>query len=441
MIKPSHLIVAAALWVTTLQAATTELPSLLNETNKLLKTGDMEAAYTTLAAHESRLAGNPKFDLMLGIAALRSERTTLAVYALERVIDIEPNNARARAELAQAYYKLGENRAAKNEFDIIKDLETLPSDVKSGIEKYLAAIDYRFDARRTQLGYYFETSSGTDSNVNSATDASRVPLPVFANLNLLLSDTARETDSPFVSLGGGLRFNKPLRSNLMMYAKANLDMRETFDADEFATRVFDGNFGFSFLRGSHQYHIGVVNQNFAVDDSTYRNFNGINSQWHYLVNSNNSLSTFIQYAQLKYPSQRLLDTDQTSAGFAWIHSFDKSTNAALHLGLYLGTDNEVSDLNPEVGRDFIGLRTGTQIAIGRVNYFAALNYISSEYGAANSVFLITREDDYIDFNTGININFKKWQLQPSLRYTSNDSNIVLHEFDRTQVLMTARINF
>ena len=65
-------------------------------------------------------AGNPDFDYLLGIAALDSGHGERAVFALERVLAVQPSNALARAEIARAYLFIGEKDTARREFENVK---------------------------------------------------------------------------------------------------------------------------------------------------------------------------------------------------------------------------------------------------------------------------------------------------------------------------------
>lgn len=86
----------------------------------LLKRNDARAAYTLLLPLESQRAGDPEYDYLLGIAALDAGDPERAVFALERVLALQPENLQARAEIARAYLAMGEREAAKREFEAVR---------------------------------------------------------------------------------------------------------------------------------------------------------------------------------------------------------------------------------------------------------------------------------------------------------------------------------
>ncbi len=100
--------------------------ALLDEAARLIKADHALQAYALLSEQARDEAGRPAFDLLLGIAALDGGRPTQAVFALGRVLAVQPDNVRARTELARAYFDMGENEASKEEFSRI-DREAMPA--------------------------------------------------------------------------------------------------------------------------------------------------------------------------------------------------------------------------------------------------------------------------------------------------------------------------
>src|SRR5207244_648186 len=74
-------------------------------------------AYALLLPQEAARAGDPEFDYLLGLAALDSGELERAVFALERVLAVQPDNHLARAEIARAYLEMGARDAARQELE------------------------------------------------------------------------------------------------------------------------------------------------------------------------------------------------------------------------------------------------------------------------------------------------------------------------------------
>ena len=73
-----------------------------------INTKQAQKAFDLLSPLEATRAGDPDFDAALGIAANEVGQFARAVFALERVLATQPENARARAELARALFAIGD---------------------------------------------------------------------------------------------------------------------------------------------------------------------------------------------------------------------------------------------------------------------------------------------------------------------------------------------
>lgn len=91
--------------------------TLADQAQALLDQGKAKAAHNLLDPHESERAGDVNFDLSFGIAAVDDGQNTRGVFALERVLAVEPSNARAGTEIARAYRSQGEMDAVRQEFE------------------------------------------------------------------------------------------------------------------------------------------------------------------------------------------------------------------------------------------------------------------------------------------------------------------------------------
>ena len=106
------------------------------------QSGKGRAAFDLLAPLESQRAGEPAYDYLLGLAAIDAGEFTRAVFALERVLAVEPNHPQARAEIARAYFQMGENRVARQEFEAVKASKP-PAEVAAIVDRFLSALDDR----------------------------------------------------------------------------------------------------------------------------------------------------------------------------------------------------------------------------------------------------------------------------------------------------------
>ena len=163
--------------------------SVTQQARELLNNQQAASAYELLAPRGEERAGEPDFDYLLGIAALDSGRPGQAVFALERVLAVRPDDALARAEIARAYFALSEYQTSRQEFENAKGNSEVPATARTTMDKYLALID-RAQRGSQRVSGYIGFSTGYDSNVNSGTDETTVAIPLINNLPFQLKGTS-----------------------------------------------------------------------------------------------------------------------------------------------------------------------------------------------------------------------------------------------------------
>src|SRR5260370_628893 len=156
-VRKTSVIGVAALFVLLQSLAFAD--EITDRARRLLQEKNPQAAYQLLQPLESQRAGDPEYDYLLGIAALDSGERERAVFALERVLAVNPNHAQARAEIARAYFLLGEKENALREFQNVRATNP-PEAVKQTIDRYLSALG----VAPTQLNGFLEIGFGWDRN-------------------------------------------------------------------------------------------------------------------------------------------------------------------------------------------------------------------------------------------------------------------------------------
>ena len=227
---------------------------------------------------EAERAGEPRYDFLLGLSALNSGEAGLAVFALERVLAVQPDNARARAELGRAYFELRENDAAKQEFETVK--ETVADEqVANTVSKYLDALDVRVKSlSKFQWSVFVEGGGGFDSNVNAATSDDTIAIPALGGLQFVLADSAKAQDDFFIIGEAGGRVAYRLGRPLIAFAGASVEKRinTSEDAD---TDTADVNEGLRYTFARNSLTAAFQGQRFEVDQNLFRTVTGANVQW------------------------------------------------------------------------------------------------------------------------------------------------------------------
>lgn len=418
--------------------------ALLDQAQALLDQNQGTQAYALLQKESTMRAGQPDFDLLLGIAALDAGEPTRAVFALERVLALQPDNARARAELARAYYLAGEDQASKQEFSSI-DRSAVPPAVARTIDKYLSLIQGRLAATGTRVSVYIQAAGGYDSNVNSATDSSTIAIPAFGNLLFTIDQTGRKLDSGVFGLGTGVRFSTPWqgREDLRLVGGLNLNERIAYDRTDFSTRILNAQTGLRYTRGDNAFVASVQGQKYYLGGDAYRDLGGGGLQWLHNFSRRTQVSVFGQAAVQRFANQSVRNVNQYSGGMGVVHAFAMQHEPVVYASVFAGTDAELRDARPDLGRDFLGVRAGGEVTLEKdLSLIGNLSYQYSRYGGDDPLFLKRRRDHFLFARAALNYQLDAhWSIRPEIQYSRNDSNLTINKFDRWQALVTIRNDF
>ena len=411
---------------------------ILDRARRLMQQNNPQAAYQLLAPLESRRAGDVDFDYLLGIAALDSGQRERAVFALERVLAVNPNHAQARAEIARAYFEMGEKANAKREFENVRNANP-PEAVKQTIARYLSALE----AGPTLFSGFVELGFGYDSNVNSATSSNQIAIPALGGIVATIAPSGVKQSDNFGSAAGALNFVYGFTPEWAVVAGAAASGQFNHDHDEFSTGTADGNLGLRWSPGKEAITVGYQGQDFQVDHADFRRTNGAIAQWQHNFSEYSQVSVFAQAADLDYPTQTPRDARRTIGGLAFGYGWDTPSKPVVFGSVYGGNERDKNADFQNLGNKPVGVRFGGQVSVGeKTVLFSLLNYERRVYGADDPFFLVTRRDNQTDVRVGVNYTLSPgWLLIPQVSYTDNESNIDLNHYERTVVSFAVRRTF
>ena len=427
---------AVVLWLLASGAAFAD--QVLDRAKQLLDQKNPKAAYELLMPLQGQRAGEIEFDYLLGIAALDAGDAQQAVFALERVLAVNPNYLQARAEIARAYFVLGERETARREFATVRQAG-VPPQARETVDRYLAALE----PQRTELRGYVELGIGWDSNVNSATGRSTVAIPVFGGAIATINPLGQKESDWFGGAGAGLSLSHPLSDRWYLVGAVSGTGKWNFHDSDFDTGQVDASAGARWVDGANQFiGLGQV-QRFWVDWATYRNSWGGTVQWLHNFNPNQQITVFGQYAALTYPTQEIRDANRYIAGVGYSRAFALPYSPVFFVSGYGGDEKTKSNDAPWLGFTPFGLRTGGQLSLSdRALLFGFLSYEYRRYNATDPLFLVRRVDNQVDARLGLTYTLApSWTLTPQVAYTYNESNIDLNEYNRTVALVSVRRDF
>lgn len=415
---------------------------LTDRATRLLEQGKAAEAFPALAAVESERAGDPVFDLLLGVAAVNVGQNTRAVFALERVLTVQPDNARARAEIARAYLALGETKTAKQAFEAVQQ-QGVPENVSLTIDRFLDAVDRVDLVTRPTVRAYVEGSLGYDSNINAGPRRNSVELavPGFGKLAFDLAKESKANESGFATLGGGLAYRHPVDASLAFVGGLSGALRDNFRHNRYDTLEADVYAGLILNQGKNVWSLNTQFNQFALESDRYRTAAGFSGQWQHNYDVHNQASAFVQYSNLRYQSQSVRNAQRWVLGAAFAHAY--RSGAVSWLSVY-GLDESPRDGDfPWIGHDGFGLRLGGQVNLSaRTVLFAHGVLERRRYDARDPAYDSVRKDTQYEFALGCNYTpVRNWKLTPKLTLTRNRSNTDLNDYHREVVSLTARYEF
>ena len=429
----------AAGCVLAFSASTIFADELTERAKSLLARQDAKAAYALLLPAEAGRAGDPEFDYLLGIAAIDAGEPERAVFALERVLALQPNNHLARAEIARAYLALGERDAARREFQIVRE-QSIPADAKATIDRFLAAIAA---ADVTRVEGFIELGAGYDSNVNAATSSTQIALPSLGGIIATLDPAATKRGDTFGALSGGVNVTHKLTDAWSVVGAAAGAVRMHSDEKNFDQITLDGSLGARWSSGKEAITVAGQVQSFELDWARYRETTGAVAQWQHSYDERRQASVFGQYSELRYPTQSIRNADREVQGVAYGKAFDVTYTPVVFTSAYAGRERELAAGVPHLGHKLWGARLGGQLRLGGGwSLIASAAYEERRYGGPEPFFLVTRKDRQADLSAGVGYLLRpNTTVLAQLAHTDNRSNVEINKFDRTVASLSVRFNF
>lgn len=414
--------------------------TLTDQARELLERGKSAQAFALLDTQESTRAGEPLFDFLLGLAALDVGQNTRAVFALERVLAMDPNHVRARAEIARAYLALGEADTARKEFETVQK-QGVPADVSLTLERYIAAARNVQDQSKVSANGYLELTLGYDTNLNLGPNKSTVVIPGISSAPATLSKDSKANKDNFGQLGAGANVRIPVSRQVAVLAGVSGTERFNGHTDQFDLGNADANLGAVLTDGKSVYTLMGQSSHLVVDKDRYRMATGLTGQWQYNHDSRNQFSLYAQYSDLHYLTQDVRDADRWVGGAAYAHLW--RDNAVGYASVYLVNEKPQAAHVEFLGFDGFGARFGARANITpKTIVFGNFSFEQRRHVAVDPAFLTKRRDEQYAMLFGASYAFEKdWTVTPQLSLGRNVSNTALNEYHREMVSVAIRREF
>lgn len=406
---------------------------------RLLETGNAQAAWEMLAPHEARLAGDPEYDFLLGVAALESGRPNLATLVLERVVAINPGHVAARLEMARSYFALRDYERAEREFDAVLKADP-PPEIRTLAARYVERMKARLVGER-RLSGYVELAIGRDTNVNAATAQGSVFLPGFGVEFFPDPLSIRQADS-FATLGAGLELAKPLAGGRTLLAGTAAKRRAHVDLSAFDSITADVHVGLETrLDEDDSVRFGLAHNVHRLDEPTYRRIQVASAEWTRRFQPRLRGSLLVNAQRIRYAPDDLAPNDSNLflVGAMLERAPAAERDTVVSGGLFAGADEADADRDDGDRRLIAASLTLQRRLSARTDGYASLLLSRSEYDRRNLSFDEMRRDRQLEASIGVSWTLgKDWLLRPQLAYTRNRSNLSLHDYRRAEASLALR---
>lgn len=413
----------------------------VDDLSALVESGRAAEAYATYCANSDLVTRPEAFDLWCGAAAVDLGRAGEGVLTLERYVLRFPDNARARLELARAYFYAGDNARSREEFEAVSKQHP-PPDVQAGIDRYLNALQSRESRYQTRTVVYAEVGGGYDSNANAGVAQAQIGLPVLGPVTV--ASAGVQKGSAFGWLDAGGRVNHPFAPGWSVYGA--IDANGTFysRASEFNLANGFVAAGASYQSGGNVYSVSYANGEIMLGGSRYRWTNGVGVEWRSQVSEQIGFALAPLYALVDYTGEnavRNADLGGITASYRqiWLTStWQPILNASLVYG-----DEHDREGRPDLGYWIYGAAADLTVA-PRSSWAlnAGLAYVVNDYQGQIPVLDVTRRDHTFSASLSALYFFdRRWSLRGEYQYTHNASNLALFQYSRNVVALKLRYEF
>jgi len=378
-------------------------------------------------------------DLMfwIGTSAANAGQYQLAMDKFKNMLSMDPDLYRVRLEYADALYKSGRLRDARNELELVK-ASSPPAGVIRNIERRLNLIGAK--SVKTRWGLNLSTGYQYDDNVSSGPDSTEI---VLATGTLRLANNEQETSGYnwLVKAGGNLLHDTGDPGGWIWSGKLDLYNSENDEFSNLDFRSTDLTTGP--LRAGKRvvFRLPVGYRNTRYGNEDLSDTVHVDPSLKFTVNENLNWQFSYGWSDEEYAQRIYSGNDNTLQ------------KASIGANFYLAEGKHaISAKVSYEDRDAVSDTFSYQGASFELTYFSRisdrtdvfLKYKRSEqdYSAPPPLYAKDREDSRDTVTVAVSHRFlQKYFVSFGYVYMNNDSNAALYTFDKNMVTLDFGISF
>jgi tetratricopeptide (TPR) repeat protein len=417
-------------WLSLTGAAAAAGPDLA-AARQMAAAGQYQAAFDLLNPYASEAKGDADFNLLLGEAALRTQRAEQAKLYFERSLAAAPDSVPAHLGLGRAYLALGDYARAKIEFETVLRFDDLPPSLQQQAEIYAkAALDYAQGSRLLSSGYAMVGAGNYRTNSTAGS-------------------VGGESDDNFFSARVGGSLNYELDNGYSLDGSLDYRYRNYDNSERRDDRDLRWNGAVSRSQGEGNLALGLRGRVSYRGNGNYRNDFGLYGNYSLRLDPDNQVAMGAEIRQRRYPVGPLRERTRNIAELtgSWTHSLlegKASFTLAGQAGREFNTQRADGDAN------FFGLSPALNFTItDKLGGFVFAWWQNDRYnverlGAEGDrlVGIGTRNDNLYEVGGGLTWQFlPSWSLNPEILYIRDQSNILANNYSSTEIWITLRLDF
>lgn len=284
---------------------------------------------------------------------------------------------------------------------------------------------------------WLAVTAGSDSNINSASNLTSVPIPLLNNQSYAVpSPLLIEKPSVFAGLGGGLDLRHALSPQTRVLLYGQFQTRYNHAEAVYLPHDYYGAGAIQHSRGAAEFTASVSHMQQWVALYRLLESSNIVTQARYNAQPGLEFSLAAEFRSVTYP----YFTPVATRG-KLLHFSARDSGKGLAVSLMAGRDStggQAPELDRNVGSWAIDW--GKNWGVHRVGLHASISH--ADYDATSQLFLTQRQDRNrvlaAEYSYDLDGTWERWRLTPSLVDERNLSNIPLSAYTRRQIMLELR---
>ncbi|MDD4871254.1 MAG: ankyrin repeat domain-containing protein [Kiritimatiellae bacterium] len=404
------------------------------EAEKARLNGDLKQAYEMFSKLVNNDPANEKYNFALGMTCYAMEEYSRGQFAFERVLQKNPDNGRARVELARCLMGLGQDAAAKKEFKKILTTNP-PAEVKRKIKALITEMEKK--VKRWQFSGRVDVMAFDDDNVNVGPDSERISIaPIIFGSQSIDELTVQQTSQPAKSKGyagsifAGAVYDAGDPGKWGWGTTAAYYQNQLNDRSQNESLFYQCDTGARYLADRRYWEAPLRVAHISTGNKSLVNMYGIHPAFMYAYGPSGEwrLGTLTSFERRDYSTLDDRDGVYVSAGEMIRHYFGEKKHSVI-IGVFLSHDFTKADVYEYNGLEW---QFGTEIKLPwQTIAYGRIRNMTSNYAGKELLAPSDRKDTQRQYMMGLSkMITSRWGVDVNYQVTDNTSTFTLYQYDR-----------